>query len=80
MRVGGYMVITDPEAPTKEFDTITCCHCNRVVRVKADPGGWCMQCMKGLCGPCADKRSCAPFEKKLEAYEKRERFRRSLEG
>lgn len=80
MRVGGYMVITDPDRPTQEWDTITCTHCNAIVRVKRDPGGWCLQCDRAICGPCADKRTCTPFERKLEAYERRERFRKSLEG
>lgn len=66
----GYMVIVDPSAPDKEWDTITCCHCNAVVRCKADPGGFCRLCMKAVCGPCADLGACQPFEKKLEAMEK----------
>ncbi len=75
----GYMVILDPSAPTpvKEWDTITCCHCQQIVRVKADPGGFCLRCMKGICGTCADK-DCTPFEKWLEAQEERARFRRQL--
>lgn len=78
MRVGGYAVIVGPDAPTKEWDTITCAHCNRIVRCRTDPGGFCRCCMKPLCGPCADKGVCTPFEARLDAYEKRERFRRQL--
>ena len=73
----GYLVITEPSAPAKEFDTITCCHCQRIVLVKKDPGGFCLQCMKGTCGPCADL-GCTPFEKWLEEVEDRGRFRRQL--
>lgn len=75
----GYMVIVDPAMPAPvEFDTITCAHCNRVVRVKKDPGGFCRVCMRALCGPCADLGKCTPFEKKLEAWEARDRFLRSV--
>jgi len=30
----GYTVVTDPDAPTVERDTVTCGHCQRVVFVK----------------------------------------------
>ena len=68
----GYMVIVDPGAAqvTREWDTITCHYCNRIVRVKADPGGFCRLCMRAVCGPCADQGSCTPFEKRLDEYEK----------
>lgn len=69
----GYAVIVDPSAPTREIDTITCFHCQRVVFLKvpgSDVGGFCRCCMKAICGPCADQGQCLPFEKKLEQYEK----------
>jgi len=81
-KVQGYAIITDPNAPTVEFDTITCCHCNIVVRVYPAPapmvGGFCRMCMKYTCDACAGK-GCTPFEKKLEAIESHERFLRSIE-
>jgi hypothetical protein len=73
------MVITDPAMPAPvEFDTLTCEHCNVIVRVKTDPGGFCRVCMRAICGRCADFGKCTPFEKKLDAYEKKMRFRASL--
>jgi hypothetical protein len=80
---GGYGLIVEPGAPTKELDSFTCCHCNRVVWVKpfappADAGGFCRLCMKPTCGPCADLGTCNPFEKQLEEEEARNRFRRSI--
>lgn len=30
----GYATIVDPERPLTEFDTVQCCHCNCVIRVK----------------------------------------------
>lgn len=81
---GGYLVITDPNAPhAKERDTFTCFHCNNIVIVepRANPdslGGFCRLCMKNVCTPCADAGACVPFEKKLEQMEAQDRLRRSL--
>lgn len=78
----GYAVLSSPEA-TKEYDTVTCGHCNSIVFLKkpgADPGGLCRHCMKGVCGRCCAIGKCTPFEKKLEAYERRMRFRDDLSG
>lgn len=33
----GYAIITDPDAPTREYDTVTCCHCQRIVFLKPGP-------------------------------------------
>lgn len=65
-----------------ECDTFTCAHCNTVVFVPpraapAESGGFCRLCMKLICGPCSD-HGCTPFEKKLEAMEAREAWRRAL--
>jgi hypothetical protein len=83
VRAQGYLIITDPEAETKEADTITCCHCNRIVVLKPktgleDVGGWCGMCMKGICGPCADLGECTPFERKLEEMERAARLHLAL--
>lgn len=79
----GYAIIVDPNAPAKECDTFTCAHCQQVVFVKprCDPsemGGFCRLCYKHTCGPCADKGSCDPFEKKLERAEARGQMLRSM--
>jgi len=70
----GWAVLVDPGVThgTQEWDTITCQHCNKMVRLKTkdDLGGFCRLCMKAICGPCADQGQCTPFEKKLEEYEK----------
>jgi hypothetical protein len=75
----GYAIITDPDAPTKECDTIVCCHCQRIVFVRpgqsaSDVGGFCRLCFEPTCGPCADIGTCFPFEKQLEAMEARGRL------
>ena len=68
-------------AGTFEADTFTCCHCNRVIHVKPrapmdEFGSMCRNCMKMVCPRCADG-PCVPFEKKIEAEERRGRALRS---
>lgn len=76
---GGYAVISDPDNGIIEHDTITCAHCSRVVFVKRDLGGFCRVCMKSVCGPCADRGRCDPFEKKLERAERRQALWRAMD-
>lgn len=38
-----------------------------------DLGGFCMRCMKNICGPCADTGICTPYEERLRKAEARER-------
>lgn len=59
-----------------ETDTFTCYHCNHVVHVKprmdpADLGGLCKSCMKLICPQCLNG-GCTPFEKAIEALEKKQ--------
>ena len=66
---------------TLERDTFTCCHCGSVVHVKPrvsmdDFGSMCRLCMKMVCPRCANF-GCTPFEKRLEASEKRDQALRS---
>lgn len=80
MRAQGYACISDPDSGIKETDTITCCHCNRVVHIP--PGkvetvsDFCRSCMKMICITCAGK-GCVPFLRKLEQEEARHHARRS---
>lgn len=86
---GGYLIITDPdphkgrgEVAVQEFDTFTCAHCQSVQRVKPmaktfESPGRCFQCDKLICQKCLNF-GCTPFERKLEEYEARERFRSQL--
>jgi hypothetical protein len=76
---GGYAVITDPDNGITEFDTLTCCHCQRIMHTAGAPesievGDMCRLCMKYQCRRCTSLDKCAPFEKKLERYEKATRF------
>ena len=80
---GGTGMWTDLESDrVVEVDTFSCAHCNKVVFVppKADPslvGGFCMMCMKHICGPCTDDGRCIPLERRLEQNEARGRALRS---
>lgn len=78
---GGYATLTDPEQ-TREADTFSCFHCQRIVHVRpltdaADAGGLCKVCMKLICGPCVDAGSCVPWERTFEKIEARDRALRS---
>jgi len=82
---GGYAITTEPGKSDVEEDTFTCCHCNCIVFVKhrcdpAEMGGFCRLCMKHVCKACNAKGECAPFERKLEELEARDRFRRAVSG
>lgn len=71
----GYGIIVEPGVATVEFDTVQCAHCNRIQHMTpqqsaSDMGGWCFRCAQCVCGPCADKGTCTPFEKKLDMYER----------
>lgn len=82
---GGYATIVNPDGHVEETDTFTCTHCNQVVFVKpaTDPtemGGFCLSCMRHICGPCADLGRCTPFEKKIEQMEARERLMKAIMG
>lgn len=75
----GYETIIEPGKATLEADTFTCCHCNGIVSVRpfapaSEAGGWCARCAKPICGPCADKGTCRPFEKWLDEVEKKARI------
>lgn len=83
-RTHGYAIITDPDAPVREFDSVMCCHCQKITLIgpgqKAeDCGGFCRLCMGPTCGPCADAGVCVPFEAKLERAEGRRVFLRGVE-
>jgi DNA-directed RNA polymerase subunit RPC12/RpoP len=82
-RPQGYAVTSEPGRPNVEEDTFTCGHCNSIVFVKPrqDPstmGGFCRMCMTHICARCAGELTCSPFEKKLEAMERRDRLRRAV--
>lgn len=78
------MTIDEPGKKLVEIDTITCCHCQAVVRLnKADgtklsPPPYCLRCTAFQCPTCGAKGTCTPFEKAIEAMEARDRLCRSM--
>lgn len=79
-RAAGYVSIAESGKPLQEGDTLQCVHC--AAHFYAQPGsgkqrGWCLLCR----GPhCGGERcwKCEPFEKKLEADERRRMFLRQV--
>lgn len=84
-RPQGYAVTTEADGKVLEEDTFTCGHCNTIVFVQprqnpSEMGGFCRMCMGHTCATCAGIGTCEPFEKKMEAMERRDRLRRSILG
>lgn len=84
-RAKGFIQFIEPER-TLEFETFTCAHCNKIIRMPHPDASEaaklqvkdvrrCHACDALTCPDCARKPTCLPFEKKLEAYENRERLR-----
>jgi len=79
----GYVTIVDPEHAMFEADTVHCAHCNRAWfikatdRAKADLGHHCLNCDAPVCSR-KECEVCVPFLKKLEEYEARARFWRTV--
>jgi hypothetical protein len=78
---GGYAIITHPEQRTIEYETITCKHCNSIVKIPprvdaASIGGRCGVCDGLICPRCLGK-GCRPFEEALKRAEARDAARRS---
>jgi len=77
---GGYAIVTRDDGHVREYKTATCSHCSKIIIFGAgqDEGGFCMRCMKLICGPCADAGRCVPFEEKLAREEALDIRRRQL--
>jgi hypothetical protein len=86
-RSRGYLVTRDRVSGKviAEADTFTCGHCNRVVAIAPntrpeDLGGHCKVCYGLTCPACTRQGSCVPFERQLEASERKDRLRRQIAG
>ena len=81
---GGYVTLSVEGKVEREYDAFTCGHCQYVTHVKAgakaeDMGGLCKQCMTLICARCLGK-TCAPFEKTLDAWERADRLYRDMKS
>lgn len=66
---------------TVTTECFTCAHCNTIHEVPKGKGsefGFCLKCMHPVCVPCGNQ-GCTPFEKKIEAYEKRMAMLKQME-
>lgn len=75
--LSGYVIITEPDKPTIEAETISCVHCQFTWIVQPGSGrrrGFCFRCNGPTCGKkkCTDK--CAPWEMQMEIVEGKKRF------
>ena len=85
-KLKGLLLFT-PEDSDKvvEQHTITCCHGAHVFIIRPGSGkerGWCFMCNASTCGrkECDSAlNGCIPFEKKIEAKERRARLQAALE-
>ena len=72
MNMAGYLLIEDNDG-ISEHDLLRCVHCQYQWRVEKGSGktrGWCLRCSGPTCGAGACY-PCVPFERKLEALERR---------
>ena len=83
--VQGYGIEWYPrgDGPTREWDTFTCNHCQRVIRFEKrkeahELGGHCLVCDCMICDECVGK-GCTPFEEKIREQETRAANRKSYE-
>lgn len=72
-RPAGNIVVTDPDLPTLEADTLQCVHCGAHWQVRHNSGvarGFCMNCMGPTCGKQKCECGCNPIEKQLDIQER----------
>lgn len=84
-RARGYLLEVLPEKTT-ERETFTCAHCGKIVILPPPDAAQqaknrvrdvrrCFCCDAFTCPECARVAKCVPFEKRVEAYERRMRLR-----
>ena len=74
-KANGYAIWSHPDGKIEEKDTMQCVHCGAHWMVEPGSGnkrGWCKRCNGPICGSltCLE---CVPFEKFLDAIEKKSR-------
>lgn len=71
-KASGHIILTDPEFGVKEYDTLTCVHCQHVwtpIKGSGIERGFCMKCKGPTCGH-ENCNECYPWEKRMDDYEK----------
>jgi hypothetical protein len=65
----GQLVIADNWGMVKEYDVLTCGHCQYTWKVEPGSGtrrGWCFACMQPLCGKYKCSVGCDPIEAQIQ--------------
>jgi hypothetical protein len=75
-RPHGVLLATHFDGTLEERDILVCCHCQYTWAVMPGSGrrrGWCIRCDALVCGKQRCMAECAPFERWLEAVERKAR-------
>lgn len=86
-KAGGVLLFTTPEGRTREYATVTCGHCNSVVRIPHREEGidpetvlaHCHACDQDICIDCHKLQRCIPIERWCELVEWRDRWMKEYE-
>ena len=81
----GHLLIDDRVSGGKlrEYDTVSCKHCQAVIKVELKPktkmsGPWCDLCFGPVCDTEVCASRCTPFFKKVEEKLRRQALFRSI--
>ena len=82
-RPSGYLIITEPESPPQEGETLSCVHCQYTWKVQPGSGrkrGFCFRCNGVTCHKKGCNARCIPLEQAIERMEARDRLLRKVTG
>jgi len=68
----GYLLVTEPDQPDIERETLQCAHCQKHWMIKPGSGiqrGWCFRCQGPTCGKRNCETKCVPAERMIEEIE-----------
>lgn len=75
-RPHGVLLAVHWDGTQEERDILTCAHCQYTWMVEPGSGkkrGWCLKCQGPICGKARCMAECEPFERWLEAVERKHR-------
>ena len=62
----------------REYDTVSCKHCQAIIKVQKKSGNWCWQCGGPVCTSRACTIRCTPFFKRVEEKMRRQQLFKSM--
>ncbi len=76
----GYLLIDDSASGglKREYDTVSCKHCQAVIKVKRGSGNWCWNCAGPVCDNLECLKHCVPFFATIEKKMKRQALFKSI--